>query len=56
MSKRVDPRKAESTAAPDFRTPKHVIDSLKAMYMEKLRPIEASYKFGEVWTRSSRAR
>ena len=32
----------------EFHTPKHVIDSLKNMYTEKLRPIEVAQKFGEV--------
>jgi hypothetical protein len=32
----------------EYRTPRQVIDSLRAIYTEKMLPIEEAYKFGEV--------
>jgi hypothetical protein len=48
VSKKIDPRRPEAIAAPEFHTPKQVINDLKSMYMEKLLPMEKAYKFGEV--------
>jgi hypothetical protein len=37
-------------ALPDLTTTREVINALKQLYMEKIRPIEVAYNFAEVRT------
>jgi N-terminal EH-domain containing protein len=37
-------------ALPDLTTTREVINALKQLYMEKIRPIEVAYNFAEVQT------
>ncbi len=39
---------APAAPLPDLTTTKEVINALKQLYMEKMRPIEVAYNFAEV--------